>query len=242
MAGPSRAATQTDCGRDKKRASLVLLAAIFVSLSSTIASNERDAGPDPESVGVALVEEWASRAPIVGLRCSAVLLGGGRLATARHCLEAGTALVVDGSLCEPADGSIVLNGALAQHGALAQPGAVVADGLEIAQVVGLDGTPATIVAPPVSGLVSVWGYGVQPRLGRPACVPYRYDGYLDACPRPLSRGEWCVDAPAETQLCGGSSGAPVLVRGARTLTVVGVVIAGPRCGVAGPVLVGTFSD
>ncbi len=210
---------------------------MVVSLSSTITSNERDSGPDAESVGVALVEEWASRAPIVGLRCSAVLLGGGRLATARHCLEAGTALVVDGSLCEPTDASIVLDGTLAQ------PGAVVAgDGLEIAQVVGLDITPAIIVAPPVSGLVSVWGYGVQPRLGRPACVPYRYDGYLDACPRPLSRAEWCVDAPAETQLCGGSSGAPVLVRRARTLTVVGVVIAGPRCGVAGPVLVGTFSN
>jgi len=191
------------------------------------------------ATGVALVAAWAVASPISGLRCSAVLLDTRRLATARHCLD-GTDVVValGGSLCDPLQGDVPR---------LASPDEperrFVGGGADLA-IVGLDrqlrAEPTTIERPR-RGPAFVVGYGEDPLTGRVGCRASSYEAELVPCAAGLP-ARWCLFAPQKSQLCGGSSGAPVFVRSGPQESLVGIISAGPRCAMPGPILVSTFLD
>ena len=177
---------------------------------------------------IALVEEWAQSTPVSGLRCSGVLLGSGELLTAGHCLSERPASIVVGSLCEPVSGRSPML-AMAGFRGVRKPAPNDAAVVEVP-----DMTPSILVdhAQPTSGRAVVWGYGVDQAVGRPECEPSAYNGSLVRC----GMGR-CLQAARETQLCGGSSGAPVFVETASGWALTGVVSGGPRCGHPGLVVI-----
>lgn len=189
---------------------------------------------------VALIEAWAAATPIAGFRCSGLLLNDHRLVTASHCLGGdGLKVVVGGSLCEPTPAELpsIIPGDESPHARLPAH-----DDITTVQLGGPTQSAIIRIGRPRPGPALVYGFGVEATHGRVACRPRTYDGDLWICGGDAPKTHWCLAAEPETQLCGGSSGAPVFMRDDQGPAFVGVVSGGPRCGEPGPVVVATFPD
>lgn len=202
---------------------------IGFAVAAEVATREDDVqGP------VALVRSGNAATPIAGFQCSGVVRNG-VLLTAAHCLT-GEALVVHiGSLCQRAKVSIAID-------PRPLPGVdVVPSAADIVIVdIGLRKSPAVALAAPRAGeRAVVYGFGVAPALGRPTCEASSYIGSFRACAEP-GPSTWCIDAPADAQLCGGSSGAPVYGGHVSSANLVGVLSGGPPCGQPGLAVVATL--
>jgi hypothetical protein len=187
-----------------------------------------------QNVGlVAIVEDWASNSPISGLRCSGVLLSPQAIATAGHCLANRPATLLQGSLC---DLPLEVGAMAATHRG---PSPVEPNAADVAFATLVDPAPAAsvVIAEATEGPVVVWSYGVNPTLGRAECDPRQYEGTLVRCGNEALATKWCIDAGPHSQICGGSSGAPVFRATIEGLHLVGVVSGGPVCGHEGLVVV-----
>jgi hypothetical protein len=220
--------------RQLRSLALAAVAGCFALAALTVARATVPAPTRP----VALVDAWASTSPIAGFRCSGVRLDRIHVATARHCVLGHDLAIVDGgSLCHPIPDPV-----MTESGSRSTDRLLARVDLAILTVELPTEWPELRIERATAGQALVWAYGVGPGSGRPSCSPSLYRGELGRCEATAARGGWCLTAPPDRQLCGGSSGAPVFLQTDAGWSLVGVVSRGPRCGERGPVVVATLPD